>query len=97
MKMKVPAREVEVCDRCKTDRGYLATCIVCREKYCLMCKPVQCGCMVEADVCRKCYQTPMVQKAMDKCAKKIVPLVRARDKELRAMRRAVRKYRKENE
>ncbi len=84
MKVKKPAVEVEVCDRCQRE-GYLQTCLVCGERYCLTCQGLVAGCMVETNLCRKCTKREDVRKVTDRYAAKIRPVVKRRDAALKGL------------
>lgn len=81
MKQKVPARTVEVCDTCGRD-GYMQKCTLCRGDYCLTCRAIIVGCIVEVPVCRKCGSRDDVKSIVDKYAAMIEPVIRKRNKSI---------------
>ena len=84
MKIKRPAVQVEVCDTCQRE-GYLETCLVCGERYCLTCRGIMCGCMIAADLCRKCAKREDVGKVVERYAARISPIVKLRGGALRRL------------
>jgi len=84
MKVKRPAAEVEVCDRCKRE-GFLQTCLVCGGRYCLTCDGLVMGCMISADLCRECSKREDVLKIMGRYATQIRPVVKRRDAALKRL------------
>ncbi len=89
MKVKLPAREVECCDRCRRSDVLLQTCIACGARYCLACNGVVPGCMVSADLCYECTSDGMVWDLVRKYGQRILPIVRERDAKLAKMRRRI--------
>ena len=86
MKVKRPAKEVEVCDVCQRDDGYLQTCLVCGGVYCLTCDAVMVGCWVKPPVCRDCAKRPDVQGVVARAADKITPIIARRKAALKRLR-----------
>lgn len=83
MKVKVPAKTIEVCDVCHREARYFDACLFCGKKYCITCRGIIYGCIHEIDVCRDCDKNEVVLMV----AKKFVPRIRkvllARDDAIR--------------
>lgn len=86
MKVKVPEKEIEVCDCCGRT-GYLKECLVCGGSYCLMCEGLICGCVVSVDICKKCKDRQDVRAIIDKNARPLMRIKNKRDNELLALRK----------
>ena len=84
MKVKQPAREVDVCDRCHRE-GFLQECHVCGAQFCLTCRGIMAGCWVSPDVCRDCSKRPDVQDVVERHTAQIAPIIKARTGELQAL------------
>lgn len=92
MKITIPSKETEVCDRCRRE-GYLQSCIVCGDKFCLTCEGIICGCVHETDVCKKCENEPAVLAVVKKYVPRFMRVVKARDAEFETAGRLVKKTR----
>lgn len=75
----VPARKVEVCDKCRRETACLQVCLICGKDFCYSCKTTICGSWVSPDLCRECGYRDDVQKLCDQAASKITPILKARD------------------
>lgn len=84
MKITQPAKEIEVCDRCRSD-GYLQQCIVCGKMYCLTCKALIMGCWVEPNVGKCCQDREDVLEIVARFSEQITPIIRARSEALKAL------------
>jgi hypothetical protein len=84
MKIKIPAVEKEVCDICGRD-GILETCVVCGNRYCLICHCYLPGCMVRPDVCKKCDSRADVNQISKRFGLLIHDLCKQREAELKQL------------
>jgi hypothetical protein len=89
-KIKIPAKEVEVCDNplCGST-GFLQTCIVCGDKYCLGCQGHVAASWHGPDLCRPCAHRDDVIALVQRYAKQMTPIFRKRDAALKRMKRKV--------
>ena len=87
MKVKVPSKTVEVCDRCKRarDGGLLTVCVMCGREYCYACEAIMCGCVHQPDLCRDCGETDAAKAVVEKYAKRLARIVRQRVDALKAI------------
>lgn len=85
MKVKVPAKTVEVCDFCNGE-GFLQKCLCCSKQYCLTCDGTIGGCWVSPDVCKSCADLDSVRKVVANYADQITPIVKRRDAALRKLK-----------
>lgn len=92
-KITVPEKEVEVCDRCEND-GFLQTCIVCGDRYCLGCQGHVGGSWHGPDLCRQCAHRDDVIDLVQQYARQMTPIFQKRDAALKRMRRKVLRERK---
>jgi hypothetical protein len=93
MKITIPLKEIEVCDRCFRE-GYLQSCIVCGGKFCLTCEGIICGCAHKTRVCKPCADEPSVLEVVKKYVPRLVRIIAARDAELAGIGAAVKKARR---
>lgn len=77
MKVKQPAREVEVCDFCGRE-GFLQACTVCGKSFCLICEAVIGGCVVSTRVGKCCGKREDVANVVERYAQQFQPIVRRR-------------------
>lgn len=82
MKKMLPPREIEVCDCCHRENGYLITCKFCGGRYCLSCRAIISGCVHQVDVCRNCDDEPELIAVVEKYAPLILSVLKARDIEI---------------
>lgn len=82
MKKTLPPREVELCDCCNREMGYLETCKFCGGRYCLSCRALIPGCIHQVDVCRNCGEEPALVAVVEKYAPLIKSVLEARDIEI---------------
>jgi hypothetical protein len=84
MKMKIPSKEIIVCDCCQRDTaGVFAKCVVCGKEYCWACRAIFCGCVHPPDVCRDCNGNDKVKAVVERFSKPFSELVKKRDRSLK--------------
>ncbi len=85
MKLKIPAKTIEVCDVCQRENSsWLTDCTVCVKKYCLLCRAIIAGCVHEVDICKRCGDLDEVREVVDKFVK---PLLKVLDERSKALKR----------
>ncbi len=84
MKMKTPAKEVEVCDFCRQE-GYLTECHVCGRQFCLVDDGTVAGSFGFTKLCRECSGRDDVRSICTRHAEKLAPIYAARDNELKKL------------
>ena len=83
MKIKVPTKEIEVCDICQRETGTLTKCVRCGVDYCHICEAILWGCIHRPDLCRKCADIDSVVAVIKKYTQPLRTVLRARDAALR--------------
>ena len=86
MKATVPARQVDYCDICYRETGYLRKCVACGREYCLTCEAVVVGCVHKMQVCRECGESDVVACIAKEYAPLILAVLEERDEALRTRR-----------
>lgn len=87
MRVKVPAKTVEVCDICGRQTTILEKCIVCKKDYCVVCVAYLPGCYIAPDVCKKCDDRPDVVKAVARYSAAFAKLYKLRDLALKKLKK----------
>lgn len=77
MKITKPREVVEVCDICRRG-GFLQTCVVCGQRYCLTCHHAMSGSWVSPDICEECAKRDDVIAMVARYAKQITPIIKKR-------------------
>lgn len=95
MKIKVPAKVVEVCDICTRQAPFFTVCVVCQKRYCSTCEAIIGGCVHQPEVCKKCAEDELVTAAVKRFVKPLVDILDRRDKALAALRKLVLRKRKQ--
>ena len=87
MKIRVPSKTVEACDRCKREcaGSLLTTCIMCGREYCGTCEAIMCGCVHQPHLCRDCGETDGAKAVVEKYATRLARIVRQRVNALKAI------------
>ena len=85
MKIKVPSKTVEVCDRCRGERsaGLLTKCVACGREYCGTCEAIICGCIHQPDICQDCGETEEVRAVVMRYAPRLRAMLKQRDAAMR--------------
>lgn len=84
MKKRI-TKTVDICDLCQCERHNLTTCLRCRNEYCLTCRAIMSGCVVDPPLCEDCGQDKRVVKIVDRYGARIGSIVKKRDAELSAL------------
>lgn len=84
MKVTIPEREIEVCDRCNKE-GFLDRCHVCGDTYCLTCEGTVAGSGGFTTLCRKCAERDDVKSICDEFARQLSVIYDRRQKKLQSL------------
>ncbi|MHC4592711.1 MAG: hypothetical protein ACYS8L_08470 [Planctomycetota bacterium] len=87
MKIKQPAKEVEVCDFCHRE-DYLQRCSVCRRQFCLADEGTVPGSYGFTTLCRTCAAREDVQRVCKQHASEMTPIFERREAALRRLPKA---------
>jgi hypothetical protein len=86
VKVKVPAKTVEVCDICKKESSFLTVCTACGKEYCHICEAIHPGCIHQPRICRECDKLEGVSNAIDSFTEPLITLLKRRDAAMKAAR-----------
>ena len=89
MKIKIPEKEIEICDICQRENCLrpLTECLVCGQQYCITCAGIIPGCMVSANIGKCCSKRDDVLKIVDRYAEQMMPIVKKRNIALYRLRK----------
>lgn len=82
MKIKIPEKEIEICDCCHREYPFLGTCMFCGRRYCSTCAAIIFGCIIKVKVCRICEENKILQEIVERHAPLIQSAVSVRDAEI---------------
>lgn len=86
MEITIPEKTQHVCDSCHRD-GFLETCHVCGQEFCLTCQGTVAASWGFTTLCRVCSGRDDVEKICERFAKKMTPLFKSRDAALKRLGR----------
>lgn len=84
MKIRIPAKTVEVCYICHHE-GFLENCTVCKRKYCIVHESTVAGSYGFTHVCRNCGQRQDVQDVCQRYAERLTPIFNQRQTALKKL------------
>lgn len=82
---KIPAQEVEVCDRCGDDRVTLRKCLVCKGDFCLICEGIVPGSGGHMFLCRECSQRNDVRNICEQFSPRLSQIYEERNRLLESL------------
>lgn len=85
MRVKQPAKTLEVCDRCLVNSHGLRECHACGKLFCPTCEGVVQGSWGFTQLCRVCSGRPDVLAVCDEAAKRLTPIFLDRDATLKKL------------
>ena len=87
MKITKPQIEIEVCDLCGREAGYLLECTTCGKQYCLTCEGIVPKSWGYTNLCRKCSGRNDVKAVCQKYAEQLTPIFGNRNAALKRLRK----------
>lgn len=85
MKITEPAREVDVCDLCRS-HSYLQDCDVCGKQFCLSCEGTVPQSWGFTQICRGCAERDDVKAICERYAEQLTPIYARRRSALKRLR-----------
>lgn len=79
MKVKVPAKTVDVCSLCQRPTSVLDKCVRCGKDYCLVCRAIVMGCIHRVDICENCGRNEKVRTVIERFVPDFLKLIARRN------------------